>query len=76
MHAAEVFYTLEQYLEGWSGARYARRRWKRHVERNGNIPLVTKCSICSGAELRRDIKRGKWKVGQASKETRRAEIEQ
>lgn len=42
--------------------RYWTAKWKQHVEKKGNVPLIIKCAICSGKERLRDIKRGNFKV--------------
>lgn len=47
--------------------RAAVRIWKRHVEKNGNVPLVQRCSVCSGEEHRLDIKHGRYKPARPSK---------
>lgn len=47
--------------------RYWTRVWKRHIERNGNIPLIRKCAICSGKEMKTDIKLGHYKPSRPSK---------
>jgi hypothetical protein len=63
-HHAEVYWTLDQYLERYDTPRARRQaiaRWNAHVARNGNVPIIHKCSICSGRELKLDRKHGVWK---------------
>ena len=60
-HRTRVYYTYEQFAAACTDERYARKVWKRHTERNGNVPLVQECSICSGAEERLEVKRGRGK---------------
>lgn len=65
-HCSCVYYTRDSYLAAHEDTPNAQRRaqirWKRWVERNGDAPMVIKCSICSGDEHRRAIKTGKFKV--------------
>ena len=61
-HRAIVYNSFEEYAEDYEDKRKARIRWNRHVKRNGNVPLVVKCSICSGKALQHDIKEGKFKM--------------
>lgn len=44
-HRARVYHNIES-LARITHARRARRRWKLHLEKHGNVPLVDKCSIC------------------------------
>jgi hypothetical protein len=73
-HRAMVYRTREEYLAAHvasaRGQRRAIRRWKSHVARNGNVPLIHKCSICSGANIRMDIKHGSWKPARPTKAER------
>lgn len=73
-HPAHVYNSLEEWLARFtdtvSGRRRARRTWKLHIEKNGNVPLVTKCSICSGKELKNDIKHGSFNPARPSKRLR------
>lgn len=50
--------------------RNARRRWKRHIEKNGNVPMVLKCAVCSGTEFKNDIKHGRFSPRRPSKRLR------
>lgn len=71
-HPAHIFNTIEELVAYWCGdlegearikpERIARKIWKKHIEKHGNVPLIRKCTICSGAEHKMDIKLGKWKV--------------
>lgn len=71
-HVAKSYYSLDQLLKemgaydnthgGESRKRYWTRRWKTHAEKNGNVPLVLKCALCSGKEFARDVKAGRYKV--------------
>lgn len=65
-HPAHVYNTLEQYLESRTqtprSIRRAKRRWKLHVEKHGNVPMIEKCPMCSGLYFREDIKHGGWKI--------------
>ena len=74
-HRCEVYNSLERLLEVCStgtdrSIRYWTRRWKNHVERNGNVPMLIECSICSGRERKADIKAGNWKEGRPVKAVR------
>lgn len=87
-HPAHVYTTLESYLEYRAGTdttdknydrnkRRACKRWKIHIEKNGNVPLVVKCQICSGKERKMDIKLGKVRVStRAEQKERLAELEE
>jgi len=58
---------------GWDenkARRYWTKVWKRHIEKNGNVPLIMKCAICSGKEQKLDIKHGKWKPSRPTKAER------
>ncbi len=70
-HHAHVYTTFEQYIERFNddaqGRRTARRKWNQHIQRNGNVPLILKCAICSGAELKHDIKTGRYTPARPSK---------
>ena len=76
-HRAKLYYSLSQLLEYMTPkedsskeaqkrkdriVRFWTARWKRHFARNGNVPLIVKCSICSGKERLHEIKSGKWKI--------------
>ena len=82
-HRAEVYTTLEQLLketeclpkENEDNAskkrrRYWTKKWKKHIEKHGNVPMIFKCSICSGKEQKNDIKHGTWKVDRPTKTER------
>jgi len=74
-HHAQVYTTLEAYVtstagkkaEAWNPehwpmqVRHAHRKWKLHVEKRGNTPLVTKCPLCSGKEHKHDVKAGRYR---------------
>lgn len=75
-HRAHVVHTFEQYLDYLTTYRNVvppekyeptpqemrrfKRTWKKHIEKNGNVPMILQCPICSGQELKEDIKRGKY----------------
>lgn len=69
-HPAKVYTTLEHFLADAvdrtykkfvaHAARKARRRWKNHIEKNGEVPLIIKCSVCSGEEAKQDVKAGRY----------------
>ena len=87
-HPAHVFTTLESYLEYRAGTdttdknyernkRRACKRWKDHIARHGNVPLITKCQICSGKEYKMDVKLGNVRVStRAEQEERLTEVEE
>ena len=50
--------------------RYWIKVWKRHIEKHGNVPLIQKCTICSGQEQKIDIKKGRWKPTRPTKNER------
>lgn len=73
IHPAHVFTTLEEFLKHCVGEnkedkhykkylRYWTIVWKKHIEKHGHVPYVEKCAVCSGAERKEDIKKGRWKV--------------
>jgi len=70
-HPAHVYTTREEWIARFVdspvGRRRANRTWKQHIEKNGNVPLVTKCSVCSGAEFKQDIRHGSYNVARPSK---------
>ena len=83
IHCAKVYNTLHELLvemecvekQGESNLdkkcrRYWTKVWKRHIEKNGNVPLIMKCAICSGKEQKLDIKHGKWKPSRPTKAER------
>ena len=63
-HHAHVYRTLECWLDAHidtpKARRYAQKVWKLHVEKHGNVPIIRKCTICSGKEQKLDIKHGCW----------------
>jgi hypothetical protein len=69
-HCARIFTTFEAFLEEWLDYKIARIIWKNHVEKHGNVPLIQKCSICSGRELKIVRKLGKWKDNRPTKSER------
>lgn len=81
-HHAHVYHSLEEWtgtcfdsttgtcFDSPKGKRYAAKVWKRHIEKNGNVPLIRKCSICSGKEHRLDIKHGGYNPKRPSKRLR------
>jgi hypothetical protein len=73
-HCSQVYTTLKAFLEAHTDTpraqRRAIRRWKQHVERNGNVPFVVKCSICSGDEAKWLIKHGRLKANRPNRAER------
>ena len=73
-HPAKVYRSFEQWLGAFIDTDRARRMairiWKRHVARNGNVPLIQKCSVCSGKEQKWDRKHGKWNTPRPKKSVR------
>jgi hypothetical protein len=70
-HPARVYHSLNEFLTDYSDGReederYARMVWKKHIEKHGNVPLILKCSQCSGADHKFDIKSGKFKISTRS----------
>ena len=65
-HPAKIYYSLDQLIKECSNnpksERYWTVKWKRHVEKKGNVPLIIKCAICSGKERLKDIKHGNFKI--------------
>jgi uncharacterized protein involved in tolerance to divalent cations len=69
-HPAKVYTSLEQLIAETvvrtydkyvvDAIRHARRRWKNHIEKNGEVPLIVKCSVCSGEEAKQDVKAGRY----------------
>lgn len=47
--------------------RYAKRVWKQHIAKNGNVPMIIKCAVCSGKEFKSDIKHGRYQKRRPSK---------
>lgn len=70
-HRASVYWSLDQLIKEMLGdskldrakqIRFWTKVWKTHSMRNGNKPLIMKCSLCSGRTLRKEIKCGVFKV--------------
>lgn len=65
-HRAKIYHSLDQLLKDSVDSVNAKRhwtiKWKRHIEKRGNVPLIIKCGICSGKERLHDIKNGNFKV--------------
>jgi hypothetical protein len=73
-HHAHIYYTVEEYVSAQCNAaveagldrarveRRTRKKWKKHIEKNGNVPLLIQCGVCSGKEHKTDIKLGRWKL--------------
>jgi hypothetical protein len=61
-HTGHQYNTLEEYLASRVQTEEAQRKsrivWKKHVEKHGNVPLIEKCSICSGKAEKLDRKHG------------------
>lgn len=53
--------------------RRLQKAWKAHIEKHGNVPMVRKCGVCSGAEHKEDVKHGRFKPGRKTK-TERDEV--
>ena len=73
-HHAHVYNNLEEWLAAVSldpkSQRWGKRKWKRHVEKHGNVPLVLKCTVCSGKEHKLDIKHGAFNPTRPCKDER------
>lgn len=83
-HHAHIFSTLESvltyYVEPWKedgddlmakeADKFARKVWKAHVQKHGNVPLIQKCAVCSGEEAKLDIKYGRFNPKRPSKRLR------
>lgn len=72
IHHAHLYYTLQEYLASHSvgtptSDRYWTIRWNRHVEKRGNVPVVSKCAECSGKVRKLDLKLGRFKAARPSK---------
>lgn len=66
-HRAKIYHSLDQLIKERStgtvnSKRFWTIKWKRHIEKKGNVPLIIKCGICSGKERLHDIKNGNFKV--------------
>ncbi len=51
-------------------SRWASVRWKQHIEKHGNVPLIIQCGVCSGREVKDAIKHGAYKPDRKSKTIR------
>jgi hypothetical protein len=70
-HPAHIYHSLDELLAEHNvfypydknsfGYRYWMRRWNKHIAKHGNVPLIVRCRICSGQELREEVKRKKRK---------------
>jgi hypothetical protein len=69
-HPAEVFTTFKAFMATQINHARARQVWKRHLEKHGKAPMIVKCSVCSGQELKDDIKHGAWKESRPSRAER------
>ena len=73
-HHAHVYNTLEEWLAALCDTpkvqKWGRARWKEHIDKHGNVPMIRKCSVCSGADQKLDIKHGKYKPSRPSKSER------
>lgn len=70
-HRAVVYYGLEDLLAVYVGfEEHARKMWKRHREKHGEVPLISKCPICSGREYKKLIKTGKFNEHRPTKSER------
>jgi hypothetical protein len=61
-HPAEVHTTFKSFSEDMILYRKARIAWKNHLAKHGKSPMIIKCDVCSGREMKIDIKLGKWKA--------------
>jgi len=87
-HPAHIYTTLESLLFACVGTdttdkyydrskRYWTRKWKQHLEKKGNVPMILKCEICSGKEQKMDIRLGKYRIStRAEQDERKAELEE
>ena len=73
-HSCRVFTTKEEYVSNFLRTTQSRRkaiaRWNAHIARNGNVPMLIKCSICSGKETRIALKKGIIREKRPSKRLR------
>jgi hypothetical protein len=69
-HAARVYLTYEEFAEDCVSEKYARKVWKAHIAKHGNVPMIVKCAICSGKEQKLDIKHGRYTPKRPSKRLR------
>jgi hypothetical protein len=58
-HHAHVYRTWEEFSKVWipKAQRWARRIWNEDVAKHGNVPYITKCSVCSGREQDHEVRR-------------------
>ena len=63
-------YSQEEDKETQKRRRYWIKVWKRHVEKHGNVPLIMKCSLCSGLDFKKGVKKGIYKAVRPSKPER------
>jgi N-formylglutamate amidohydrolase len=69
-HPAKVYTSLEQLIAETvvrtydkyvvDAIRHARRRWKNHIEKNGEVPLIVQCPHCSGKQAKQDVKTDRY----------------
>lgn len=72
-HRCRVYNNRESYVANFIGDKAQRRamaRWNAHIAKHGNVPLIEECSICSGREDRKMIKRGLMREKRPSRRLR------
>lgn len=69
-HTAHVYRTLKEWIGSRTNEREARRTWKEHIARHGNVPIVLKCTICSGQYQKDEVKHGRFNPRRPSKRLR------
>jgi hypothetical protein len=73
-HHAHVYNSFEEFSatfpDNEKSQRNCHKIWKAHIEKHGNVPLVRKCSICSGKEQKDAIKCGAYKPSRPTKTER------
>lgn len=70
-HHAHLYHNLAEWLAALCDTpkvqKWGRAQWKRHVEKHGNVPMIRKCSVCSGKGRKLDIKHGSFKPSRPTK---------
>lgn len=72
-HRCSVYNNKESYVANFIGEKAQRKataRWNAHVAKHGNVPMIERCSTCSGHDERKMIKLGKMREKRPSKTLR------
>jgi hypothetical protein len=69
-HPAKLYHTVDELIADYTDEAFARMLWKKHIEKNGNVPYIIKCAVCSGFERKRDYKAGRWNPRRPTKSER------